>query len=103
MFLHFSVLLTYVVPILGLIAPIAIWQIKKNEMPIIEEHAKAVFNFLLSMLIYSIVCLGLAFLFIGFLIMPVLAVVGVAFPIIGGIKANNGELWRYPLMLNLIK
>lgn len=29
--------------------------------------------------------------------------VGIIFPIIGGIKANSGELWQYPLTLKLIK
>ena len=28
-----------------------------------------------------------------------LAVLGIVFPIIGGIKANNGEVWKYPLSI----
>ena len=28
---------------------------------------------------------------------------GVVLPIIAGIKANNGEVWKYPLTLQIIK
>jgi len=42
MFLHFSLLAGYVVPIAGLIAPIIIWQLKKNELPGLDEHGKVV-------------------------------------------------------------
>jgi len=27
----------------------------------------------------------------------------IAFPIVGGIKANNGEVWRYPLSIQFFK
>ncbi len=33
----------------------------------------------------------------------VLGVLAVVFPIIAGIKANNGEVWKYPLSINFIK
>jgi uncharacterized protein len=103
MLLHFSVFAGYVLPMAGLLAPILIWQLKKNEMPELDAHGKMVLNFLLSMLIYSIVAFLLAFLLVGFLVFGVLAIVAIVFPIVGGIKANNGELWNYPLMLPLFK
>jgi len=28
---------------------------------------------------------------------------GIVFPIIGGMKANNGELWEYPLTIKFLK
>jgi uncharacterized protein len=103
MLLHSSVFAGYMLPMAGLLAPILIWQLKKNEMPELDAHGKMVLNFLLSMLIYSIVAFLLAFLLVGFLVFGVLAIVAIVFPIVGGIKANNGELWNYPLMLPLFK
>ena len=103
MLLHFSVFAGYVIPMAGLLAPILIWQLKKNEMPELDAHGRMVLNFLLSMLIYSIVAFLLAFLLVGFLVFAIIAVVGIVFLIVGGIKANNGEMWNYPLMLPLIK
>lgn len=102
MFLHFSLLLGFVIPFAGLVAPILIWQLKKNELPEIDEHGKMVLNYLLSMFIYGIVGFILTFVFVGIIVLMALAVVAVIYPIIGGIKANSGELWRYPLILNLI-
>lgn len=43
------------------------------------------------------------FVFIGIFLMIALGLIGIAFPIIAGIKANNGEFWRYPLILRLVK
>jgi uncharacterized Tic20 family protein len=43
---------------------------------------------------------------IGFLLIPVvvaIALCGLIFAIIAGIKANNGEAYRYPWSLTLIK
>ena len=55
MLLHFSVVRGYAIPFAGLIAPILIWQLKKEEYPEIDGHGKMVLNFLISMLIYSLV------------------------------------------------
>lgn len=103
MLLHLSVFAGYFVPLAGLVAPILIWQIKKVEFPELDVHGKIVMNFIISMLIYSAVAFVLAFFLIGFLLFAVLGVVAVVFPILGALKANNGEAWPYPLMLNLIK
>lgn len=103
MLLHLSTLLAYPVPVLGLVAPIVIWQIKKEQMPEIDAHGKMVLNFIISMVIYSVVAFLLTFVLVGFILLPALAAIGLIFPIIGGIKANNGELWQYPLILHLIK
>jgi len=60
-------------------------------------------NWMISGLIYSVICFVLAFVLIGFLGFIALAIMGVAFPIVGAIKANNGEFWEYPLTIKLLK
>ena len=103
MLLHLSTLLGYPVTVLGFLAPILIWQIKKDEFPELDAHGKEVLNFLISMLIYSVIAGILIFAVIGIFLLMALGLIGIIFPIIGGIKANNGELWHYPLILRLIK
>ncbi|MDO9215123.1 MAG: DUF4870 domain-containing protein [Methylococcales bacterium] len=103
MFLHLSQLAGYVIPLFGLIAPIVIWQTKKDEYPILDEHGKAVVNWIISELIYGVICSILLFVVIGFPLLLILGILAVVFPIIGGIKANNGELWHYPMTINIIK
>ncbi|MBN2577363.1 MAG: DUF4870 domain-containing protein [Pirellulales bacterium] len=99
MFLHLSLLAGFVVPMAGLIVPIVIWQLKKTELPGIDEHGKNAVNWLISEVIYLVVCILLSFFIIGLPLLIALLVVGVVFPIMAGVKASNGEVWKYPLAI----
>ena len=99
MLLHLSVFAGYAVPIAGLVAPIVIWQVKKTDLPEIDLHGRNVVNWIISMMLYVVVSGLLVFLLIGIPLLIVLGIVGVAFPIIGAIKANDGEVWSYPLSI----
>ncbi|HWL10892.1 MAG TPA: DUF4870 domain-containing protein [Planctomicrobium sp.] len=96
MAIHLSQLANFVVPLGGIVAPIVIWQVQKDKMPSLDEHGKIVVNWMLSLLIYFMIAFALVFVLIGFAVMAVLGALAVVFPIIGGIKANQGEVWRYP-------
>jgi len=111
MFCHLSALSGFVgVPLGNVLGPLIIWQIKKNEIPSVDAHGKAALNFQLTVLIAGLVAGGamlVGFLFcFGLLLLPVVILIGLAgiiFPIIAGIKANNGEDYKYPWSLELIK
>ena len=103
MILHLSVFASYAVPIAGLLAPVIIWQVQKDKMPGIDPHGKAVVNFMISMVLYMIVGVVLTFVLIGIPLLVLLSIVGIAVPIIGAIKANNGAVWNYPGMISLFK
>ena len=103
LFLHLSQLLNFIIPFAGVIAPIVIWQMKKDRIPALDAHGKMIVNWMISALIYSVISFVLSFVLIGFLGFIALAIVGVAFPIIGAIKANNGEFWEYPLTIKFLK
>jgi uncharacterized Tic20 family protein len=103
MFIHLSVFAGYMVPVLGLVLPIILWQVKKDQLPGVDPHGKIVVNFMISMVIYSFVSFFLIFLLIGIPMLIALSIIGIVFPIIGGIKANNGEVWQYPLMIPFLK
>jgi uncharacterized Tic20 family protein len=99
LFLHLSQLAGFVIPLAGWIAPILIWQLKKQEMPALDAHGKVVVNWILSELIYGTICVILIFVVIGIPLLIVLMLLGIIFPIIGAIKADNGEVWKYPLSI----
>jgi uncharacterized Tic20 family protein len=99
MILHFSLLAGFVIPFAGLLAPILIWQLKKEDLPEIVPHAHVVLNWIITGLVYWVICFILFFVLIGIPLMIVLALATVAFSIIGGIKANDGELWEYPMTM----
>lgn len=103
MFLHLSQLANIIVFPLGIILPIVLWQMNKEKMPALDPHGKEVINWMISETIYMIASIILVFLIIGIVLLPVVALIGIIFPIIGGVKANNGELWRYPMAIKFIK
>lgn len=62
--IHLSQTCGYFFPLLGLIVPVVIWQIKKSDNPIYDAHGKIVFNWLMSALIYAILFGFIVFLLI---------------------------------------
>ncbi len=102
LFLHLSQLLNFVLPPAGIIAPIVLWQVKKDQMPALDAHGKMITNWLISSPIYAAITFVLTFVLIGILGFIALGVVSLVFPIIGAIKANNGELWEYPLTIKFL-
>ncbi len=101
MFLHLSALAGFVVPVAGWVAPIIIWQVKKDEFPELDEHGRIVVNWMISAVIYTFISILLIVVIIGIPMLVVLGFITVVFPVIGGIKANNGEIWPYPMSLRI--
>jgi uncharacterized Tic20 family protein len=118
MFLHLSLLLAPlvfavtmmpVILLVGNIATIAIWQVKKGDVPGLDQHGRSVANWIISCVVYLIVLFILRsfnFFFMSeifYVIQQGLAsaivVCYLVFPIIGGLKAKKGEVWRYPLAI----
>lgn len=99
LFIHLSQLAGFLVPLAGWIIPIVLWQVKKDELPGVDAHGKVVLNWMLSALIYLIACVPLVFLLIGIPLLIALGILCVLFPILGGLKANEGKVWPYPLSI----
>ena len=103
MIMHLSQLVNVLFFPIGIVAPIVLWQTQKEKMPALDAHGKMVTNFMISMTIYMVVSIILMFVLIGFLTILAAAIMGIVFPIIGGIKANKGELWSYPMTIKFLK
>jgi uncharacterized Tic20 family protein len=108
---HASAFLGFFIPALGqFVGPLIIWLWKREESPEIDAHGKESLNFQISMFIYTalfgLVCFVLMFVLIGFLLVPMIALfylADIVFVIIASLKASEGQLYRYPLTLRLIK
>lgn len=103
LFLHLSQFANIIFFPLGIIAPILIWQTQKDKIRGLDAHGKMVTNWMISATIYAVASFILMFVLIGFLTILAVGVMGIVFPIIGAIKANNGELWEYPLTIKFLK
>ncbi len=85
------------------LGPLLIWMIKKEDHPFVNEQGKEAVNFQITMMLIAIACGLLAFVVIGLLLLPIVLIVAVVFSVIGAIKANEGEHYRYPFAWRLIK
>lgn len=101
--IHLSQLSSILVPGLGLILPIVMWLMNKDKNEQIDRHGKVTANWLLSLVIYSVVCFILWIFVIGALAFFVLGIMNLVFAIIAAVKANNGELWIYPMSITFFK
>jgi uncharacterized Tic20 family protein len=91
------------------VGPLVIWLMKKDTMPFVSDQAKEALNFNITMGIIGMVLLLITILTLGIgaiLAVPAGIVIGIAWlvlVIMGTIKSNEGERYRYPFCLRLIK
>jgi len=102
MFLHLSQFAGYLVPLAGIIVPIVMWQMKKDESPEVDAHGRMIVNALLSYFIYIAIAAVLCLVLIGFVLLWGIGLLALICPIIGAIEANNGRLWQYPGVIKFL-
>lgn len=103
MFCHFAAFLGLVFPFGNLLGPLIVWQIKKDLDPFVDDQGKEALNFQISVALAAVLCFLLMVVVVGF---PLLVLVGIAalvLTIIAGIKANEGQAYRYPFSWRLVK
>jgi len=104
MLCHLAGLAGIILPASGnIVAPLIIWQIKKEDNPFIDEQGKEAVNFQISMSIYLIASIILSCICIGIPLIIATIIVFFVFTLIAAVKANNGYHYRYPLTMRFIK
>ncbi len=103
MLCHLIALVGLAIPLGNIIGPLIIWLVKKEQCPFVDDQGKESLNFQMSLLIYALVCVPLCFIVIGFILLPLLGLFWLVMTIIAGIKANNGERYRYPLTIRFLR
>jgi len=110
MFCHLAGLAGFVIPVIisGIIAPLVVWQIKKDEHPFIDEHGKEAVNFQISISLYMVI--GIVACLITCIVAVLipffagaLCIIDLVFLLIAAVKANNGERYHYPISIRFIK
>jgi uncharacterized protein len=125
MLCHISALAGLFFTLGGVLGPLLVWQIKKNELPEIEPYGKESLNFQLTILIINIIA---GIVFIGYMgaafgigriwrspftlwsggfglasLIGIINLVAWILAVIAGIKANKGEFYKYPFAIRFIK
>ena len=103
MFMHLAQFAGLIVPFASIVLPIVMWTTNKDKSELIDQHGKHILNWIISSFIYLFVSFILIFVIIGFLAIFAVAICSIVFTIMGAIKANNGEVYKYPLSITFIK
>ncbi|TWI10602.1 DUF4870 domain-containing protein [Aerolutibacter ruishenii] len=121
--LALALLTSWMAGIAGGLGALGIWILKRDESAFVAEHAKEAVNFNLSMFIYACAAGLIGFLLVGatiltlgvgiiltapagivlLLAMGAIAVMWLVCSVIATFKAYNGESYRYPLTIRLLK
>ncbi len=83
----------------GVLLPLIVWLMKKQDSPVTAAHAKEALLFHISVYIYGIVSFFLIFVFIGIILLPAVSIFALVCAIIACVKASEGGFYRYPLTI----
>ena len=86
----------WIMPLIALIA-------KGNQSPTVRAHAVQALNFQLTWTIVGVLGWATVCVIVGGLGILAAVLMGVIFGIIAGVKANEGQLYEYPLSIKMVK
>lgn len=118
-----ALLTSWMAGVAGVAAALTVWLLKKDDSPFIAEHAREALNFNLSMLLYACGAGALAVALVGATVLTLgigivltlpagialafacaaIAILWLVCSIVATVKAWNGEAYRYPLSLRLVR
>ena len=104
MLCHYAAFFWVLAPLIGnVIGPLVVWQLKKDLHPFVDEQGKEALNFQISVSLAAILCVLLMVVVIGFPLLALVSIGALVLTIIAGIKANEGQAYRYPFSWRLLK
>jgi uncharacterized Tic20 family protein len=103
MLCHLLAFTKYFTGVGHILGPLIVWLWKKDDHPFVDEHGKESLNFQISMTIYFLISSPLLCIVVGFFVWAAIGVVDAVLVIIAGLKAANGEHYRYPMTIRFLK
>ncbi|NND94594.1 MAG: DUF4870 domain-containing protein [Flavobacteriales bacterium] len=103
MLMHLSQLAGAIVPFAGFAMPIIMWATQKDKDSSIDTHGKNIINFMISYIIYAIVCVILVFIVVGIFGLIAIGIASLIFIIIGAVRASENRFYEYPLSIRFLK
>lgn len=118
-----ALLTTWIAGAAGVVGAGGVYLLKRDSSDYVAEHAREAINFNLSMFIYAAVAAGIAIALVGVTVLTLglgliltlpagillvlagggIAVLWLVCSVIATIKAWNGERYRYPLSIRLVR
>jgi len=101
---HLASFAQFIIPFGGVLGPLVVWLLRKDDHSFIDDQGKESLNFQMSLSSAQFVLLLLArWQNGGYFLFGMLTLAGVVFAIIASIKANEGVAYRYPLSYRFLR
>ena len=100
---HLSTFAGLIVPFGSVIGPLAVWLTRRDRDPFIDQAGREALNFGITIAIYGTVLVVAALMLVGIPLLAIGVVAWVVLASLAAVKASQGQPYRYPLTLRLIR
>ena len=100
---HLSTFAGLVVPFGSVIGPLAVWLTRRDRDPFIDQAGREALNFGISITVYGAVVLVAALMLVGIPLLIVGVIAWVVLASLAAAKASQGQTYRYPLTMRLVR
>lgn len=99
---HVSAFVGIFIPFGNVLGPLVVWLIKKDESEFVDASGKQALNFQITWTILLLIALVTILVGIGLLLVPILGIAWLIIVVLAAIRTSNGEVYDYPLKIDLI-
>jgi hypothetical protein len=100
---HLSTFAGLIVPFGSVIGPLAVWLTRRDRDPFIDQAGREALNFGITIAVYGSVLLVAALMLVGIPPLVVGVVAWVVLASLAAVRASQGQAYRYPLTLRLVR
>ena len=86
----------------GILLPLVVYLAMRGESDYVASNAREALNFHISVFIYTLCCVPLAFILIGVPLLIIIGLSALVLAIVAAVKASKGLCYHYPLTLRLV-
>lgn len=107
MLAHLLTVLGHVVVLGSFLPPLVIWMVKRDESEFVADQAKEALNFQITIAVALVVAwiltASVVFAIIGLPLLGLIYVGDIVMAIVAGMRANEGERYRYPFAFRVVR
>ena len=106
---HLAAFTAFITGLGCVLGPLIVWLVKRETMPFAGDQAKEALNFNITAIIVAVGLGIFTFITLGVGALITVPAAGILFvgwfvlTIVAALKANNGEQYRYPFAIRLVK
>lgn len=99
---HAAAFAGFAVPFGNILGPLLVWLIKKDESWFVDANGTQALNFQITWTIFLTIALFTVIVGLGLILLPLVVLAWLIFVVIAMIRASEGEVYEYPLTIDLI-